>query len=126
MNQAHLDLRYILKSLGHSGGLKSCEHQLGLARGDLEGVNGYFAVLLWKNYRNGNKKALDTLLAYNIVDTVNLEKLMMYAFEKKLEESSLDKKTIVKLKKITMKTKKIQMPFKPHHPTINSIKKKYY
>lgn len=126
LNQAHLDLRYILKSLGYSGGLKSCEHQLGLARGDLEGVNGYFAVLLWKDYCNGNKKALDTLLAYNIVDTVNLEKLMMYAFKKKLEQLSLDEKAIASLKTITMNAKKIQMPFKPDHPTINRIKKKYY
>ena len=61
LNHAHLDLRYILRSLGLSGGLKSCEHQLGLNRGGLEGIDGYFAVLLWKDYLKGNHKALETL-----------------------------------------------------------------
>ena len=30
LNHAQIDLRYILKSLGYVGGLKSCEKQLGL------------------------------------------------------------------------------------------------
>ena len=46
LNQAHIDLRYVLKSLGYGGGLKGCERQLGLDRGNLEGIDGYFAVLL--------------------------------------------------------------------------------
>ena len=45
---AHLDLRFILAGLGYKGGLKSCEKQLGINRGDLEGVDGYMAVLLWQ------------------------------------------------------------------------------
>jgi len=56
-------LRYVLKSLGYSGGLKSCEKALGLDRGDLDGVDGYFAVLLWRDYqKKHNEKALETLL----------------------------------------------------------------
>ena len=59
LNHAHIDLRYVLRSLGISGGLKGCEHQLGLDRGDLEGVNGFFAVLLWNEFEEtGNRKAL--------------------------------------------------------------------
>nr|NJM04815.1 ribonuclease H-like domain-containing protein [Desulfobacula sp.] len=74
LTQGHIDLRYILKSLGYRGGLKSCEKALGLDRRDLDGVDGYFAVLLWRDYqRNQNEKALETLLAYNIEDVVNLE-----------------------------------------------------
>ncbi|MFO7912984.1 MAG: ribonuclease H-like domain-containing protein [Desulfotignum sp.] len=34
MNHAHIDLRYVLKSLGYSGGLKRCEKALGLDRKD--------------------------------------------------------------------------------------------
>ncbi|MBC2716238.1 MAG: ribonuclease H-like domain-containing protein [Desulfobacteraceae bacterium] len=86
LDQAHIDLRYVLKSLGYTGGLKSCEKQLGISRGDLDGVDGYFAVLLWNDYcKNKNIKALETLLSYNIEDVINLEKLMVIAFNKKIE-----------------------------------------
>lgn len=83
----HLDLRYILKSLGFSGGLKSCEKQLGIGRGDdLDGVDGFMAVLLWNHYkRRDDRKALETLLAYNIEDVLNLEFLMITAYNKKIQ-----------------------------------------
>jgi len=126
ITQSHLDLRYILKSLGLKGGLKSCEHQLGLSRGDLEGVDGYFAVHLWRDYRNGNKKALDTLLAYNIEDTINLEKLMEYAYEKKIDAVPLSNELLLPEKGYDSKTREIKLPFKPDHSTIERIRKKYY
>jgi hypothetical protein len=81
LHQAHIDLRYGLNRLGYSGGLKGCEKQAGISRGDLEGVDGYFAVLLWNDYYyNGNTKALETLMAYNAADSANLEKLMVMAY----------------------------------------------
>ena len=46
------------------------------------------AVGLWEEYlRNGNVKALETLLAYNIQDVVNLETLMILAYNLKLKET---------------------------------------
>jgi uncharacterized protein YprB with RNaseH-like and TPR domain len=90
LDQAHIDLRYVLRSLGYTGGLKGCERQLGLHRGDLEGVDGYFAVLLWHDFlRNSDQRALDTLLAYNVQDTVNLETLMVTAYNMKLKQTAL-------------------------------------
>jgi len=87
-HQAHIDLRYVLHGLGYRGGLKGCEQQLGIGRHDLEGVDGFWAVLLWQEYqRTGNSRALDTLLAYNIEDTVNLERLMVIAYNKKIGQS---------------------------------------
>lgn len=87
LSHAHLDLRYILKNLGYSGGLKSCERQLGIGRtGCLSDVDGFFAVLLWYDYqRNGNAKALETLLAYNIEDVLQLEFLMIEAYNRKIK-----------------------------------------
>jgi len=83
LNHAQIDLRYILAKLGFKGGLKGCEKQLGLSRGNLDGVDGYFAVLLWQEYKKtGDKCTLDTLLAYNIEDTVNLERLMVEAYNR--------------------------------------------
>ncbi len=88
MNHAHIDLRYVLKSLGYTGGLKVCEEKLGIAREELEGIDGFFAVLLWNDFKaRKNEKALETLLAYNVVDTVNLQTLMFKAYNMKLRET---------------------------------------
>jgi uncharacterized protein YprB with RNaseH-like and TPR domain len=88
LNQAHIDLRYILASLGYKGGLKSCETQLGLNRGDLTDIDGFFAVLLWYDYLNNrNEKALETLLAYNIQDVLTLEILMVISYNLKIKET---------------------------------------
>lgn len=81
LDQAHIDLRYVLAGLGYKGGLKRCERALGLGRGDLADVDGLFAVVLWNAYRrNGDRQALETLLAYNLQDAINLEALMITAF----------------------------------------------
>lgn len=67
----------MLKKLGYSGGLKKIEKELGLVRGEeIEGVDGYEAVRLWKAYQWGDKAALDTLVEYNTADIVNLKPLM--------------------------------------------------
>lgn len=88
LTQGQIDLRWILTSLGLKGGLEGCERSLGLDRRELDGVNGYFAVLLWSDYwKNGNEKALQTLLAYNVLDAVNLEVLLAMAYNLKLAET---------------------------------------
>jgi uncharacterized protein len=85
LSQTHIDLRYILKSLGYAGGLKKIERDLGMSRDELDGVDGLFAVRLWYEYSNKeDEKALETLLAYNIADTVNLEHLMVFSYNRKL------------------------------------------
>ncbi|MFH0785719.1 MAG: ribonuclease H-like domain-containing protein [Pseudomonadota bacterium] len=88
LHQAQIDLRYVLARLGFKGGLKGCEKMLGMNRGDLDGVDGYFAVLLWHRYRDYNdEQALHTLLAYNIEDTVNLERLAVEAYNRNVSSS---------------------------------------
>ncbi|MFQ6122949.1 MAG: ribonuclease H-like domain-containing protein, partial [Dehalococcoidales bacterium] len=75
-HQAHIDLLYPLKKLGYRGGLKSIEAQLGIEReGALREVDGFVAVLLWREYQRGNPAALDTLVRYNLEDVVNLQYL---------------------------------------------------
>jgi len=81
LTQVHIDLRHVLRRLGFSGGLKGCERQMGLDRGILDGVDGYFAVVLWQMFRRtGSPQARETLLAYNAWDTLNLEHLMVTAY----------------------------------------------
>ncbi len=52
------------------------EIQMGLEReGALKELDGFLAVLLWREYEQGNKAALDTLIRYNLEDVVNLQYL---------------------------------------------------
>ncbi len=116
-----LDLRYILRRLGYSGGLKSCERQIGLDRGDLDGVDGYFAVLLWNEYiARNSEKALETLLAYNIEDVVNLEKLMVFAYNSSLKCTPFHKDHEIE------RPGETEDPFSPDQNIINEIKRKFY
>ena len=76
MDQAHIDLRFVLASLGHRGGLKAIERRLGLSRdAAIEGVDGFEAVMLWHRARRGDRAALEKLLLYNLTDVVNLVEL---------------------------------------------------
>ena len=85
LGQAHIDLRHVLRSLDLRGGLKSCEQQLGLGRPGMEGMDGLLAVLLWREFRRRRDRlALESLLAYNVQDAVNLEALMVHAHNRKL------------------------------------------
>jgi uncharacterized protein len=85
MDQAHIDLMHVLRNLGYRGGLKGIECQLGYERRDMEDIDGYFAVILWREYqRTRDAHALETLLAYNVQDVLNLEPLMVFAFNRKL------------------------------------------
>jgi hypothetical protein len=44
--------------------------------------------LLWREYqRRGNRKALETLLAYNTQDALNLETLLVEAYNRKIQET---------------------------------------
>jgi len=121
MKQIHIDLRYLLKSLGYSGGLKACEARFGIDRGELEGIDGFFAVHLWHEYkRRGNEKALETLLAYNIEDVLNLEKLLTFAYNRKLEDTPFHSAHALN------QPVEIPNPFKAHTATIRTLKKKFY
>jgi uncharacterized protein YprB with RNaseH-like and TPR domain len=78
---AHVDLRFLLARLGFKGGLKKIEPHFGIRRPDeVNGMDGYMAVLLWERYQRGDRSALEVLLTYNREDVVNLEVLMEVAF----------------------------------------------
>lgn len=85
--QAHIDLRYVLRGMGYSGGLKKCEKMMNLDRGELQDLDGFAAVLLWQEYkRSKDPRTLETLLAYNVADTINLETLLILACQQKHRE----------------------------------------
>jgi uncharacterized protein YprB with RNaseH-like and TPR domain len=73
----HIDLMYLCKRVGLTGGLKKVEKDLGIDRGDLDDVDGREAVRLWKRYeRHDDEEALEKLVHYNQLDAENLQNLL--------------------------------------------------
>ena len=73
----HIDLRWVLRRLGFSGGLKRIERRLRIQRPEpVRGLGGEDAVRLWWAHRAGDPNALATLLEYNACDVLNLEPLL--------------------------------------------------
>lgn len=92
LNAIHLDLRFMLKEFGLSGGLKNIELALGITRAqEVENMNGLEAVKLWKKYEMfQDEAALEKLILYNIEDIVNLEYLLNYYIETKKTTLGVD------------------------------------
>ena len=115
---AQIDLRYVLAKMGFKGGLKGCEKQLGISRGDLDGVDGYFAVLLWQEYqKSGDRNLLETLLAYNIDDTVNLERLAVEAYNRNALSTPFGTELLLPLPEPP------PLPFHPDPACINRLRR---
>jgi uncharacterized protein YprB with RNaseH-like and TPR domain len=66
-----LDLSIDCRRTGLRGGLKRIEASLSIPRRS-NGINGIDAMLLWDRWRTADRDALETLLAYNRDDVVNL------------------------------------------------------
>ncbi len=116
IRQVHIDLRFILAKLGYKGGLKGCEKQLGIDRQELNGVDGFWAVLLWRDFiERKNKRALKTLLAYNIADAVNLEPLMIHAYNLNIAHTPFSLSNLIPLPQ--------SPPSPPFCPDMEVIKK---
>ncbi len=119
LDHVQIDLRYVLKSLGYAGGLKGCEARLGIDRAELAGVDGFLAVLLWNEYkRKGDEKALETLLAYNVEDVVNLETLMVTAYNMKVRETPFAASLWIE------PPARPEIRFTPDVPTIHRLKER--
>lgn len=82
-NKFHIDLRFVMREIGYSGGLKYIERAVGIKRdGELQDIDGFEAVRLWYKYLKGDDNALNLLIKYNKADIENLKVLMEFAFEK--------------------------------------------
>ena len=85
--EIHFDLLKVAKSVGWYGGLKKIENMLHIKRPEhVKDMNGYNAIILWDQYKNGSEKSLEILLDYNKYDVLNLEILLeMFIEEKKYQ-----------------------------------------
>ncbi|MBB4169310.1 ribonuclease H-like domain-containing protein [Rhizobium sp. BK538] len=67
--ETHIDLMYLCRRVGLTGGQKSIEKQIDLnLRTELSDVDGFAAVLLWHRYLRGEISALEKLVRYNRLD----------------------------------------------------------
>ena len=76
IDHAHFDLCFAARRLGLRGGLKRIECEVGLSRPtDIQGLDGWDAVRLWRAWQNGHAEARTLLCLYNEADVRNLEPL---------------------------------------------------
>ena len=86
--QLHIDLVYPLRRIGYKGGLKNIEKILGISRSeDTEGMSGFDAVILWKQYERGDKGALSKIIKYNKEDLVNMKTILELTYPKMVEKT---------------------------------------
>jgi uncharacterized protein YprB with RNaseH-like and TPR domain len=87
--RGHIDLRHVLRRLGHTGGLKTIERRLPLLHlarpAHLDGLDGGNAGWLFLRGRNGDRSALLRFAEYNLYDVINLRTLMAYAYNASVE-----------------------------------------
>jgi len=90
--ELHLDLRFIGRRVGLSGGLKQIEGEVGVTRPThLEGLGGLDAVLLWRAYEEtGDPALLRVLVEYNLYDAFNLRALMELIFNRAVDGLAFD------------------------------------
>jgi uncharacterized protein len=87
--RGQIDLRHVLRRLGHTGGLKTIERRmplLHLARpAHLDGLDGGHAGWLFLRGRAGDRAALRRFAEYNLYDAINLRTLMAHAYNALVE-----------------------------------------
>ena len=85
----HIDLRWVSRKLGFSGGLKDIEKQIGLHRKDaIAEVSGFDATVLWAKHLRGDKAAFDQLIEYNTADVVHLKALMEICYDRLSQQTA--------------------------------------
>lgn len=81
----HVDLRYLGRRVGLTGGQKAIERELGISfRSGLEDVDGFQAVLLWHRYLRGCEESLRRLIDYNRCDVISMRVILDEAVERLL------------------------------------------
>lgn len=81
----HVDLRFLARRAGLTGGQKEIERILGVAReSSVREVGGEMAPVLWNNYTRGDTAALERLLHYNAADLDGMKHIFNAAVERLL------------------------------------------
>jgi uncharacterized protein YprB with RNaseH-like and TPR domain/predicted nuclease with RNAse H fold/dephospho-CoA kinase len=88
----HIDLRFLAKRVGLSGGQKSIETQLGFRRPNtVREMQGESAPILWYRYRRGDLKAFKRLVTYNHADIEGMKYILDYSIQRVFQENGIPK-----------------------------------
>jgi uncharacterized protein YprB with RNaseH-like and TPR domain/predicted nuclease with RNAse H fold/dephospho-CoA kinase len=92
---AHVDLRFLARRIGLSGGQKLIEQQLELARdSSVSSMTGEFAPVLWADYKRGDIDALRRLLRYNAADILGMRKIFDHTVKALATNAGLPRKLV--------------------------------
>ncbi len=86
----HIDLMYLARRVGLTGGQKAIEQELGISiREAVDGIDGFAAVLLWHQYLRGDLEALEKLLLYNRADIAAMGSIFDHVLQRLDQERDL-------------------------------------
>ncbi len=115
-HQIHFDVCFLLRRLKIKGGLKRIKRRFGISRGGLDALDGYMAVLLWKRFeKTQEREYLETLLAYNNEDVINLEFPLNKAYNLLIEKEP------VFIPSLDLPKKEVKNPFIANKRVIDEI-----
>jgi uncharacterized protein YprB with RNaseH-like and TPR domain/predicted nuclease with RNAse H fold/dephospho-CoA kinase len=90
--QVHIDLRFLAKRVGMSGGQKKIEQQIGIKRAqELSGLEGEAAPLLWHKYCRGDLDSLKLLISYNHADIEGMKRIFDVVVERLMQQQKIPK-----------------------------------
>jgi hypothetical protein len=80
----HIDLMWVGRACGLTGGLKDMEKQLGIVRdGEIANMRGNEAITLWGAWKNGDAAAYRKLVTYCKADCTNLRAFADAVYERR-------------------------------------------
>lgn len=86
----HIDLRFLTKQFGLTGGQKKIEQILDIKRSvPLQNITGETAPLLWHEYCQGNWKALELLINYNYADIEGMKNIFYRMLNNLIEKNKI-------------------------------------
>ena len=87
---AHVDLRFLCKRVGLSGGQKEIESKIGRSRAvQISEIKGEAAPLLWYRYRHGDESSLRNLIEYNHADIEGMKRIFDVAIKRLWEDEKI-------------------------------------
>ncbi len=94
----HVDLRFLAKRVGLTGGQKAIEIEIGVKRPhNLQEIMGEAAPVLWYKYRWGDMKALKQLIQYNHADVEGMKTIFDTVVDRLLKKIDAPQQVIKSL-----------------------------
>ena len=102
----HIDLVYLARRVGLTGGQKAIEEEIGFKRQkSIEGIKGEAAPILWHVYRRGDNSALKKLIVYNHADIEGMKSILDVCIDRIFVKENIPRKIKPKFKFKSIKSK---------------------